>query len=50
MKESLDQLMAEERYKIKAEIDELAKNNHFMQSELLMRELRIGGSNEIEQY
>jgi hypothetical protein len=35
VKERLDQLMAEEYRNIKTELAELAKNNYFMQSELL---------------
>ena len=50
VKEGLDQLMAEEYRNIKAELSDLAKNNYFMQSELLFHELKAVKSNEIERY
>jgi hypothetical protein len=50
VKEGLDQLMAEEHRSIRAELAELARNNYFMQSELLLHEIRRARPNEIERY
>jgi hypothetical protein len=50
IKEYLDQLMAEEYRNIKHELVELANNNYFLQSDLLIHELARPTVSEIEKY
>jgi hypothetical protein len=50
VRDSLSELIRQEKAKIQQELAELAENNFYMQSELLMRKLIAGEFSQIDRY